>query len=57
VGGDIKQLEVGLVTLRELILRRSALRNVCLRAVFNYTSGGMPAKLSEITVKMITLTL
>ena len=35
------QLTVGLVTLRELILKRSACRQECLRAVFSYTKEGM----------------
>ena len=54
------QLTIGLVTVRELILRRSAVRKECLRAAFSFISmhdtSGL-SKLSEITVKMITNTL
>ncbi len=59
--GERDRLTVGLVTLRELILHRSALRVTCLRAALQYTAtvttGGGETMLRETCSKMVANTL
>jgi len=52
-GNDKPRLKVGLVTLRELILHRSAVRSECLQACFGYTKEGMPPMLVDLSIKMM----